>query len=110
MTFTIGKIIQLSSHFCPGRAWPELANEPPDPQPNPQITRPDYEYQPPQERADVVDEALTSLSEIESSLRFLNRADPDAEDNFPGAQEALNLIAAMLQAHRVLKVGPWLED
>ncbi len=88
---------------------PEMPVNPPDPQPNPQITRDDYEHHSPQERLEVIRELLIALSEVGRSLKFLNESDPDTGNNFPGAIGKLNEILDQVLEYQKDKVVPWLD-
>lgn len=81
---------------------------PPEPQLNPQITRANYQYHSPRERAEVADELLTTLEECARSIDFLNESDPEAGEGFPGAKMVLVALANKVREHREEKIEPWL--
>jgi hypothetical protein len=89
---------------------------PPEPQPNPEIRRPDYEWSSPQARRAVAIETIIALSECALSLRFLDLSDPVDADNFRevvgqdrefDAFKALERIKGMVQEYLKDKVLPW---
>lgn len=73
---------------------------PPEPEPDAQVTRTDWQYQTPKERLEVARDAIIGLSEISQALKFLDQSDPDSGENFPGAVEALNKIYDQLEEYK----------
>ena len=82
---------------------------PPEPEfdPDPEVTREDYEYCVPKERMAAVRGTILDIQQLSDSLRYLNKTDPQAEDNFPGVIEALHKIFEQVQEYRK-KVESWL--
>ncbi len=85
---------------------PEMRTNPPEPEPDPEITREDYEYHTPQERLAAADEFILTLEECWHSIDFLNSSDPDAEDNFPGAKMVIAALINKVKDYRK-KVAGW---
>jgi len=95
---------------------PERPINPPEPEPNPQAEREDYEYQTPEIRRAIAEEAIVALDECQQALILLDRSDPADVDNFReivgqdrefDAFKALERIKEMVEEHIRNKIVPW---